>query len=97
MRASFRESEAASHIKASQPPPATRQSYDSDRATVSDSRKMIQVFIIHSIPIHNNNVNKTKQTEKYTMLFLPEVPVHLYTHSKHAGGAGEVSVGHPAG
>ena len=81
------------------------------KATVSDSRKLIcdTLFIIHSIPIHNNNVNKTKQTEKYTiihhsswkvvwtMLSLPEVPVHLHTPSKHAGGAGEVSVGHPAG
>jgi len=78
---------------------------------VSASRKLIcdTLFIIPQYPYSNNNINKTKQTEKYTiihhlswkvawtMLSLPEVPVTLYTPSKHAGGAGEVSVGHPAG
>jgi len=85
------------------------------KAMVSDSRKLIcdTLFIIQSTqyPYSNNNVNKTKQAEKYcntiihhsswkvvwTMLSRPEVPVHLHTPSKHAGGAGEVSVGHPAG
>jgi len=53
------------HIKASQSPPATCQSYDSDRrlkAMVSDSRKLIcdALFIIQSTNTHTATIMSTK-------------------------------------